>query len=180
MSARVESVSLSARHAFSKAPAETIRLIASHGVEGDAHAGATVKHRSRVAKDPTQPNLRQVHLIHAELFDSIAPLGHKVGPGDMGENILTRGIDLLSLPTGTELRIGEDAVVRVTGLRNPCSQIETFQTGLLAQMVKKRPDGTLERKAGVMGIVLQGGIVRPGDAIDIALPDEPHQPLAPV
>jgi len=180
MSARVESVSLSARHEFSKAPAEAIKLVAGRGVEGDAHAGTTVKHRSRVAKDPTQPNLRQVHLIHAELFDSIAPLGHEVKPGDMGENILTRGVDLLALPTGTQLRIGEAAVVRVTGLRNPCSQIEAFQPGLLKQMVTKRADGTLERKAGVMGVVLQGGIVRPGDAIDVVLPDEPHQPLAPV
>ncbi|WP_152664459.1 MOSC domain-containing protein [Devosia geojensis] len=180
MSARVESVSLSPSHAFSKAPAEAIELVEGLGVAGDAHAGATVKHRSRVAKDPTQPNLRQVHLIHAELFESIARLGHRVGPGQMGENILTRGVDLLALPTGTELRIGREAVVRVTGLRNPCAQIEAFQPGLLAQMVEKRADGTIERRAGVMGIVLKGGMVQPGDPITIALPQEPHRPLGPV
>ncbi len=180
MSARVESVSLLPRHAFSKVPAEVIELVEGLGVAGDAHAGATVKHRSRVAKDPTQPNLRQVHLIHAELFDSIAPLGHAVDAGQMGENILTRGIDLLALPTDTELRIGGEAVVRVTGLRNPCAQIEAFQPGLLAQMVEKHADGTIERRAGVMGIVLKSGRVLPGDPITIVLPQEPHRPLAPV
>lgn len=180
MSARVESVSRAREHAFSKARTEVIELITGHGVAGDAHAGATVKHRSRVAKDPTQPNLRQVHLIHAELFDAIAPLGHRVEPGDLGENILTRGIDLLALPTDSELKIGDSALVRVTGLRNPCVQIEAFQPGLLAQMVEKRADGTLVRKAGVMGIVLAGGQVRPGDSIEVTLPEEPHRPLGPV
>lgn len=180
MSARVETVSRAAEHRFSKSRAEIIDLIAGHGVAGDAHAGVTVKHRSRVAKDPTQPNLRQVHLIHAELFDAIAPLGHRVAPGELGENILTRGIDLLALPTDSELRIGATAVVRVTGLRNPCAQIEAFQPGLLARMVEKRADGSLVRKAGVMGIVLTGGTVRPGDVIEIVLPEGPHRPLGPV
>ncbi|GLQ56252.1 MOSC domain-containing protein [Devosia nitrariae] len=180
MSARVESVSRAGEHGVSKLPAELIELIAGHGVAGDAHAGVTVKHRSRVAKDPTQPNLRQVHLIHAELFDAIAPLGHRVAPGELGENILTRGINLLALPADSELRIGESAVVRVTGLRNPCAQIEAFQSGLLAQMVEKRADGALVRKAGVMGIVLNGGRVRPGDSIEISLPEGPHRPLGPV
>lgn len=180
MSARVESVSRAGEHRFSKQRAEVIELIAGHGVAGDAHAGVTVKHRSRVAKDPTQPNLRQVHLIPAELFDAILPLGHQVAAGELGENILTRGIDLLALPTDSELRIGDSAVIRVTGLRNPCAQIEAFQPGLLAQMVEKRADGTLVRKAGVMGTVIAGGQVWPGDAIAIVLPEGPHRPLGPV
>jgi len=178
--ATVISVSRADRHVFSKQPQESIRLLAEHGVAGDCHAGTTVKHRSRVARDPSQPNLRQVHLIHGELFSALALLGHTVGPGDMGENILTRGIDLLGLPTGTQLLIGDTARIRITGLRNPCSQIERFQTGLMAQMVEKQADGTLVRKAGVMGVVLADGDVRPGDPIAIRLPDGPHRPLEPV
>jgi MOSC domain-containing protein YiiM len=156
---KVVSVSRSATYGFSKNQAATIRLIEGLCVEGDVHAGITIKHRSRVAHDPGQPNLRQVHLIHTELFDALAAFGHRVLPGQMGENISTRGIDQLGLPRGTLLRIGEDAVIEVTGLRNPCAQIEAFQTGLLAHVVGKHADGSIERKAGIMGIVVAGGVI---------------------
>ena len=177
MSATVVSVSLSASHSFSKAPQAQIELLAGLGVRGDAHCGETVKHRSRVAQDPTQPNLRQVHLIHHELFDELADKGFTLGPSALGENIATRGIALLDLPVGTRLHIGPDAVVELTGLRNPCAQIEHFQTGLLAAVLDRAADGALIRKAGVMGIVVNGGTVRPDDAIHITLPPEPHRAL---
>lgn len=173
----IVAVSLSAGHAFSKAPAQAVRLVAGEGVAGDAHAGTTVKHRSRVAVDPTQPNLRQVHLIHAELFDELAQKGFVIRPGDLGENITTRDLDLLALPRGTILRIGTEAEVEVTGLRNPCSQIEAFRPGLLAAVLARGPSGEVIRKAGVMGIVRHGGEVRPGDRVDAVLPPLPHHPL---
>jgi MOSC domain-containing protein YiiM len=173
----VTAVSLSATHTFSKEDQQTIWLLAGLGVEGDAHQGETVKHRSRVARDPTQPNLRQVHLIHAELHDELQTTGFDVSAGQMGENITTRGIDLLGLPTGTRLYIGETAVVEVTGLRNPCAQLDNFQSGLMNAVLDRDAEGNLVRKAGIMGIVLAGGEVRPGDSIRIELPPEPHQPL---
>ena len=167
-------------HQFSKISVPAIELVAGHGVRGDAHFGVTVKHRSRVAKDPTQPNLRQVHLLHAELFAAVAACGLELRPGDMGENRTTRGIDLLALGTGTRLKIGTTAVIEITGLRNPCSQIEKFQSGLLAAVLDRSADSVLIRKAGVMGIVLQGGFVQAGNAIDVVhVPDE-HQALVPV
>jgi hypothetical protein len=166
----VEAVSRSPRHSFSKRAELWIRLVAGHGVEGDAHSGATVKHRSRVARDPLQPNLRQVHLMHAELFDELRTQGFNVGAGELGENITTRGIDLLSLPRGTRLKIGRDAVVELTGLRNPCVQIDRFQSGLLAAVVGRDEAGRITRKTGVMGIVLAGGDVQVGDAISMELP----------
>ncbi len=169
-----------AEHRFSKIPVREIRLLEGLGVDGDAHAGALVQHLSRVRRDPTQPNLRQVHLIHAELFDEVAGSGHRVAPGDLGENVTTRGIDLLSLPAGTLLHLGDDAVVTVTGLRNPCMQIEAFGSGLLERVVGRAGDGSVIRKAGVMGVVTRSGLVRDGDLIDVVLPEEPHQPLAPV
>lgn len=180
MNAQVVSVSAARGHGFSKKPQVWIRLIAGLGVEGDAHAGTTVKHRSRVARDPSQPNLRQVHLIHAELFDELATRGFPLAPGDIGENILTRGIDLLGLPTGTRLAIGDNAVIQVTGLRNPCVQLDRFQPGLMAATLDRGADGALIRKAGVMAIVLTGGDVRPGDRIVTTLPAQPHTPLLPV
>ncbi|HYF42232.1 MAG TPA: MOSC domain-containing protein, partial [Ramlibacter sp.] len=158
----------------------SIRLLAGLGVEGDAHLGATVKHRSRVARDPSQPNLRQVHLLHAELFDELVAAGFAVFPGDLGENLTTRGLDLLALPTGTRLRLGGCAVVELTGLRNPCSQIDRFQRGLMVAVLDRDAQGQLIRKAGVMAIVLEGGEVRAGDAIAVELPAPPHRPLAPV
>lgn len=173
MDAVVVSVGRDDAHRFSK-PVETrIRLLAGLGVEGDAHCGATVKHRSRVAADPTQPNLRQVHLIRSELFEELRPRGFVLSPGDLGENILTRGIDLLALPRGTRLRIGPKALVEITGLRNPCGQIEAFQAGLLAAVLDRDPTGALVRKAGIMGVVIEGGVVRPGDVIGVTLPAEP-------
>jgi MOSC domain-containing protein YiiM len=167
-------------YSFSKPTRPSIRLIAGLGVEGDVHCGATVKHRSRVERDPTQPNLRQVHLIHSELFDELRRAGFSVTPGDIGENVTTRGIDLLSLPAGTRLRLGTEAVVEVAGLRNPCYQLDDFQKGLMAATLDRDASDGLVRKAGIMAVVRQGGKVRAGDAIDVELPPEPHQPLRPV
>jgi MOSC domain-containing protein YiiM len=149
-------------------------------VEGDAHSGATVKHRSRVARDPSQPNLRQVHLIHAELHEALRAAGFAIAAGQMGENVTTRGVDLLALPTGARLHLGETAVVEVTGLRNPCVQLDGVQPGLMAAVLDRDANGNLIRKAGVMAIVLADGEVRPGDPIRVELPAEPHRPLAPV
>ena len=173
----VIAVSRSASHSFSKRGELGIRLLQGLGVEGDAHLGVTVQHRSRVAVDPTQPNLRQVHLIHEELFDELRGQGFDVGAGQLGENITTRGIGLLRLPTGTRLHIGEQAVVELTGLRNPCVQIDRFQHGLMQAVLGRDADGRLVRKAGVMGIVLTSGEVFPGDRIELRLPAHPHRPL---
>jgi MOSC domain-containing protein YiiM len=176
----VVAVSLRAGHHFSKTPSLGIRLLTGLGVAGDAHLGETVKHRSRVRKDPTQPNLRQVHLLHIELFDELRAKGFTVKPADLGENVTTSGIDLLALPAGTRLHLGADAVVEVTGLRNPCLQLDHFQKGLMAATLDKDADGNLIRKAGIMSIVIAEGDVRPGDAIGIELPAMPHRPLLPV
>lgn len=173
MVGRVVSVAADGGHRFSKPAKAHIHLLAGLGVEGDAHCGVTVQHRSRVAADPTQPNLRQVHLIQIELFEELAAKGYTLRPGDLGENILTRGLDLLALPTGTRLAIGMRAVVELTGLRNPCSQIERFAPGLLAAVLDRAEDGTLIRKAGVMAVVLEGGEVVPGDAVVEILPPLP-------
>lgn len=178
--ASVIAVSCSGSHTFSKPNAGSIRLVAGLGVEGDAHLGETVKHRSRVARDPNQPNLRQVHLIHAELHDELRAAGFNVDPGDMGENVTTRGIDLLGLPTGTRIGLGDSAVIEVTGLRNPCAQLDDFQPGLMAAVLDRDEAGNLVRKAGVMAIILSGGEVRPGDPIRVELPPVPHRPLEPV
>ena len=174
----VLSVNSGRRHTFSKPALESIRLVAGLGVEGDAHLGATVKHRSRVRRDPTQPNLRQVHLIHAELHDELRDRGFDVGPGQMGENVTTRGLDLLNLPTGTRLRLGQHAIVEVTGLRNPCVQLDKFAPGLLAAVLDRAEDGSIIRKAGIMSVVIDGGEVWPGAPIEVILPTQPHQPLS--
>ncbi len=158
----------------------SLRLLAGLGVEGDAHQGVTVKHRSRVARDPSQPNLRQVHLIHAELHDELRALGFDLAPGQMGENVTTRGVYLLALPAGARLHLGASAVVEVTGLRNPCGQLDGVAPGLLKATLGRDVAGNLVRKAGVMGIVLADGEVRVGDGIGIELPSEPHRPLEPV
>lgn len=177
---RVIGVSLARGHHFSKQPAFEIRLLTGLGVAGDAHMGETVKHRSRVAKDPTQPNLRQVHLMQAELFDELAMRGLTVRPGDMGENITTRGIDLLGLPEATRLHVGAKAIVEITGLRNPCVQIDRFQKGLMQAVLDRDTDGNLIRKAGVMAVVIRGGDIQVGDPIAIHLPEGPARPLIPV
>jgi MOSC domain-containing protein YiiM len=176
----VVSVSSRIGHHFSKTPSLSIRLLKGLGVAGDAHMGETVKHRSRVRKDPTQPNLRQVHLMHAELFDELRLKEFVVQPGDLGENITTSGLDLLALPAGTRLHLGASAVVEITGLRNPCIQIDHFQKGLMAATLDRDADGNLIRKAGIMSIVIADGDVRPGDVIRVELPDMPHRPLQPV
>ena len=176
----VAAVSRSPKHAFSKQPEGSILLVAGLGVEGDAHSGETVRHRSRVRRDPTQPNLRQVHLIHAELHEELAAAGFSITPGDMGENVTTRGIDLLGLPVGARLRLGEAALIEVTGLRNPCSQLNRFQPGLMQAVLGCDAAGRLIRKAGIMAIVLAGGEVRPGDEIVVELPPKPYRALEPV
>jgi MOSC domain-containing protein YiiM len=180
MTGIVEAVSRSATHTLSKPNAAGITLREGLGVDGDAHLGATVQHRSRVARDPHQPNLRQVHLIHAELHDELRAAGFRVAAGQMGENITTRGLDLLGLPAGARLHLGSAAVVAITGVRNPCAQLDRIQEGLLAAVLDRDAQGNLVRKAGVMGVVLTGGTVRPGDPIRVELPPAPHRPLRPV
>lgn len=176
----VEAVHASASHTLTKAAQAGIRLLPGLGVEGDAHMGATVKHRSRVARDPRQPNLRQVHLIHSELHDELRARGFSVRAGDMGENITTRGVELLGLPIGARLHLGGEAVIELTGLRNPCAQLNRLEAGLMNAVLARDARGGLIRKAGVMAIVVVGGEVRPADPIRVELPEAPHEPLEPV
>jgi len=173
----VTSVSRAPRHVFSKEPEASIRLLTGLGVEGDAHMGATVRHRWRRAQDPLLPNLCQVHLIAAELHDELTARGFHAGAGLMGENVTTRGLDLLSLPRGTRLQLGASAIVEVTGLREPCKQLDKFQPGLMAAVLERSASGALIRKCGIMAIVLAGGEVRAGEPIEVTLPPEPHLPL---
>ena len=180
MNAIVAALALQQDHCFSKSPVPEFVLRVGHGVEGDAHAGVKVKHRSRVAKDASAPNLRQVHLIAQELLDELGAAGFAVAPGALGENVTTRGLALIDLPQGSRLRLGEATVIEITGLRNPCKQLDHFQKGLMAATLDRDAEGRLIRKAGVMGIVLEGGIVRVGDAICLELPPGPHRPLEPV
>ena len=180
MSGTVVAVSRSPRHRFSKDVVDVVRLVEGHGVEGDAHAGATVQHRSRKRWRPDLPNLRQVHLLHAELLDDLLAQGFPVAPGVVGENVTTRGLDLLALPTGARLHLGAQAVVEVTGLRNPCVQLDRHADGLMEAVLRREDDGTLARLAGVMAVVVAGGEVRPGDAVAVALPEGAPQPLRPV
>jgi MOSC domain-containing protein YiiM len=180
MGGRVTAVARSATHTLSKPEAQGIELVAGLGVEGDAHFGVMVKHRSRVARDPSQPNLRQVHLIHGELHDELAAAGFAVSAGQMGENVTTRGVALLGLPVGTRLHLGATAVVEVTGLRNPCLQLERIQPGLTAATLGRDERGDLIRKAGIMGVVVAAGAVRPGDSIRVELPEGTHRPVGPV
>ena len=174
------SVSKSQTHEFSKNTTNTITLVKGEGVDGDAHKGITVKHRSRVSKDPTQPNLRQVHLIHNELIETLKHSGFAVKPAIMGENITTVGIDLLSLPKGAVLKIGATAQIEITGLRNPCPQLDNYQKGLTAAVLDRDKHGNLIRKAGIMGIVLESGTVTIDDNIEVVMPPKPHKPLLPV
>lgn len=176
----VTAVSRAPAHTFSKVVEAGILLVAGQGVAGDTHAGRTVQHRSRVARNPSAPNLRQVHLVAAELHDELRTAGFEVGPGDVGENVTTRGVELHALPTGTRLRLGDHAVVQITGLRNPCVQLDHFSPGLMRAVLDRDEDGNLVRKAGVMAVVLTGGHVRPGDPIAVELPPPPHTPLVPV
>ncbi len=178
--AEVFSVSASPSHTISKAQVLFVRLMAGLGVEGDAHAGETVKHRHRVAKAPHEPNLRQVHLIQSELHDELNAQGFALGPGAMGENLTTRGLDLLTLPAGARLRLGAEAIVEITGLREPCKLLDRVRPGLMAATIERRADGEIWRKAGVMGVVLASGMVRPGDAIEVELPAPPHRALRPI
>ena len=174
MKPTVVSVHRSSRHDFTKPRVDQLELHAGLGVEGDAHMGARVKHRSRVEADPNQPNLRQVSFLPREILDGVAGKGFEVSPGDLGENISTAGLDLFALPTGTVLRLGDTALVALTGLRNPCGQINGFADGLLGALIERDDEGKLLRRGGVMSVVLLGGTVRAGDAIAVALPPEPH------
>jgi MOSC domain-containing protein YiiM len=177
---RVVAVARGTSHGVGKAREPEITLIEGVGVEGDVHAGVTVKHRSRVRVDPTQPNLRQVHLIHSELHDELREIGLEIEASAMGENVTTRGIDLLALPSGARLTFGQGAVIEVTGLRNPCNQLDELAPGLMAATLSRGPDGQLIRKAGVMAVVVRGGAVREGDPIAIELPADEALPLEPV
>ena len=176
----IVAVSRSETHSFVKANRDAVRLVAGFGVEGDAHRGPTVKHRSRVARDASVPNLRQIHLIHVELLDELAASGFDVAPGELGENLTTRGIPLLDLPTGARLRIGDEAVIELTGLRTPCVQIDRFQKGLLARVAGRSDTGEIVRRAGVMSVVVESGSVCAGDAVVVELPPEPHRAMEPV
>lgn len=164
------------RHRFSKPLRDEIVLLAGHGIEGDAHAGETVRRGSRFRGTWTEPNLRQVHLIQCELFDELAVEGHEVAPGELGENVTTSGIDLLALPVGTRLRLGDAAEVELTGLRTPCVQLDRFQPGLMRRLIRRERGGTRLR-AGVMAVVVEGGVVRAGDRVAVELPAEPHAAL---
>ena len=174
---KVQSLSFDSQHQFSKKTCLSLIFIAGLGIEGDAHNGKTVQHLSRVKADPTQPNLRQVHLIHSELLIELQAKGFKVEAGTLGENVLTQGIDLLSLPKDTLLYLGEKVVLQVTGLRNPCAQLDNYQKGLTKAVLDKDESGNLIRKAGIMAVVLKGGTVQLDDAIKIELPEIPHQKL---
>ena len=180
MQGMVISVSRSATHSFSKAAESEITLLAGFGVEGDAHAGATVRHRYRVRQDPTAPNLCQVHLLQEELFAELALKGLNVAAGEMGENITTRGLDLLGLPRGARLHLGESAIVEVTGLRDPCNQMNELRAGLMKACIARDANGAVDRRSGIMGIVIAGGLVRAGDEILCKLPDGEPLPLEPV
>ena len=180
MTATIIGLARDTEHRFSKQPCATLQLIAGLGVEGDAHAGVLVQHLSRMAKDPSVPNLRQVHLIHAELFDELAAAGFSVGPAQLGENVTTRGIDLLGLSRGTRLCLGAEAVIEITGLRNPCHQINGLAPGLMQAVLDHAADGSLVRKSGVMATVITGGPVSVGDAIQLQSVPLGHEPLAPV
>ena len=177
MGGKITAVSSNGTYSFTKPNRESITLLAGFGVEGDVHGGATVKHRFRMKKDPSQPNLRQVHLMHEELFEEVRRAGFEVAAGELGENVTTRGVDLLGLPVGTLLHLGGEAVVEVTGLRNPCAQIDRFQKGLMKQVVGRSEDGRALFRSGIMGVVVAGGVVRPGDAVGVVLPEGPHLAL---
>jgi MOSC domain-containing protein YiiM len=177
MGGRVTAVSSNGTYSFGKPNRESITLLAGLGVEGDVHAGTTVRHRFRMRRDPSQPNLRQVHLIHEELFEEVRGAGFDVAAGQLGENVTTRGVDLLGLPTGARLRLGPEAVVEVTGLRRPCVQIDRFRKGLMREVARRDAVGGARFRAGVMGVVVRGGAVRPGDPVEVLLPDGPHRPL---
>lgn len=180
MTPLIEALASSGQHAFSKVPQAELDLVIGRGVAGDAHFGQTVQHLSRMKQDPHQANLRQVHLIHAELLEELAGKGFAVGPGELGENVLTRGIDLLGLSRGTRLRLGAQALIEITGLRNPCKQINGLAPGLMDATLDRAPDGALIRKCGVMAVVVEGGTVRQGDAIELESVPLAHEPLEPV
>lgn len=175
--AMVESVHRSESHDFTKATVEEVVLVAGVGIEGDAHAGATVQHVSRKKKDADRPNLRQVHLVSAELHEELVADGFDLDHGGFGENLVTRGIALGDLPVGTTLALGDDAIIVLTGLRDPCAQIDRHREGLRAAVAFDPGEGPKLFRDGAMAMVVRGGVVRTGDPIGVALPPEPHHPM---
>jgi MOSC domain-containing protein YiiM len=173
MQGTVVSVNSDDAHRFSKIARQSVRLVEGHGIEGDAHAGRFVQHRHQAKKAPRAPNRRQVHLVQSELFEEMRRLGFVIAPGDLGENITTVGIDLLALPLGAQLHLGESAVVELTGLRTPCALIDKFKTRLKRAMIVRTPHGVTFR-AGVLGIVTSSGDLRPGDLVRAELPASRH------
>jgi hypothetical protein len=171
----VHSVSASPRHGFSKLVRESITLIKGHGVDGDAHAGAFVKHRYLARWRPRMANERQVHLINQALFEELFSEGFNVQPGNLGENVTTRGIDLLRLPLGTMLALGPTAAVELRGLRTPCVLVDRFRKGLLKALVRKGEQPRF--RAGVMGVVREGGILFPGNPVKVTISPAPWQAL---
>ena len=156
--AAVVGLSIDDGHHFSKRAVERVTMVAGVGIEGDVHAGPLVQHRSRVRVDPNQPNLRQVHLIDDAVFAVAASAGFEIDHGDLGENVTVSGLDVHGLAVGTMLRLGESAFVAVTGLRNPCGQINGLRPGLL-DVLRRADGGDIVRRAGIMGVVVRGGEV---------------------
>jgi len=172
----VMSVNQAARHDVRKTPVAALHLRSGLGADGDAHYGATVQHRYDRRRDPSRLNLRQVHLIGAELLEELGRAGYRIAPGDLGENITTADIDLASLPAATRLHIGSSAVLELTGLREPCVLLDRIAPGLRLAACGERSGETILRH-GAMAIVVAGGEVRAGDAIEISLPPSPHRPM---
>jgi MOSC domain-containing protein YiiM len=180
MPATIIALARDAAHRFSKQRCADLTLLAGLGVKGDAHAGRTVQHRSRLAKTPQAPNLRQVHLIHAELYDELASKGFALEHGQLGENVTTQGLDLLGLSRGTRLRLGNQALIEITGLRNPCKQLDGLAPGLMAAVLDRDEDSELVRKCGVMAVVVTSGEVHEGDPITLVSLPGVFEPLTPV
>ena len=145
-------------------------------MEGDAHAGPFVRHRHLARRHPKMPNLRQVHLIPSELFQALRADGYELRPGDLGENILTAGLDLEALPLGTILKLGAEAAIELTGLRTPCVLIDRFKPGLKRRMLVEEY-GRPRFRCGVMAVVRSSGRISTGDAIAVRLPSEPLKSL---
>ena len=166
----VAGVFVSGGHTFSKSERYSVTLLQGLGIEGDAHCGSTVQHLSDRKKNSTRSNLRQLHLIQSELIEELNATGFDVRPGDLGENITTGQIDLPALPQGTLLRIGDTAVVEITGLRTPCFKIERFRKGLRSAVTEHRHGGPATLKGALMAIVVAGGVVNRDDRIGVIIP----------
>ncbi|GIK02293.1 hypothetical protein Aspvir_006342 [Aspergillus viridinutans] len=178
---RILSVSKSSSHSIAKTPVPSITLIPNHGVDGDCHAGQTTQHRAQAQRTP---NLRQVHLVPVETLRelsgrfSAAAAGRNAKPlsaGEIGENITTEGVELSTLPLGTELHFlsgegKEEAIVVLTGVREPGPGMDKCRAGLKNVCVVRDGGRVVRRLAGVMGTVKKGGMLRPGMGIRIVKP----------